>query len=437
MTDLASDQARELVTKLLIFDQAVTDFVPDRNAHTPPLRAIVFARRRDFLAVSAKRHFAAFAHAGLNAITLVIGPGRANRFEELERNALHEYTHYLLRTQNLAFPAWYDEGLANVLERSQINIANGQVTHGAYQVDPSFVLHRRDLRQILAQRPKQNFLPRYYTLSGLLTHFLLFGADDYQTLLPAHFAQRSQHLTQTLDLSERSLLRALDRHRRTMASRRLTLQHHEHQFTISEKPMAPAAIPRLLALMSEIMYPKGAAARYQALLAQQPHDAELWTGLSRSYIEINLDKAAQALAEAVALNPDHHEVQIQQAVLQTETCPLDTTSRCRPQWEAAATTLRQVLAADPGNFDAAYRLGVTELYSGRADKALGYLRLAHQLAPWSPRINLHLGDCLRILGARSARDHLLNARAWAQDKATYYLADAALDLIATSAAPDP
>jgi tetratricopeptide (TPR) repeat protein len=152
---------------------------------------------------------------------------------------------------------------------------------------------------------------------------------------------------------------------------------------------------------------------------------------------VDLDKAVTALRRAAVLAPEHQEVKVQQAVLQMQTCPLDATAKCRPQWQAAAKTLRQVLRAAPDNFDAAYRLGVTELYSGRADKALGYLRLAHQLAPWAPRINLHLGDCLRMLGAPSARDYLTNARAWAQDEATYYLADAALELIDISAAPNP
>jgi len=92
--------------------------------------------------------------------------------------------------------------------------------------------------------------------------------------------------------------------------------------------------------------------------------------------------------------------------------------------------LRRALKTDPNRQDAILHLGITELYTGNPGRAVNYLRIAHQRVPWSPKVNFHLGECLRLLGSSQASMHLAQARDWAYSDTLRDLASAALARIA-------
>lgn len=102
---------------------------------------------------------------------------------------------------------------------------------------------------------------------------------------------------------------------------------------------------------------------------------------------------------------------------------------CLATWRQAAQLLRQALHQDPARIDAIFQLGITELYTGNPGRAVNYLRIAYQRAPWSPQINFHLGECLRLLGSSRAAWHLTQAREWTYRDSIKHLASAALEQI--------
>ena len=99
---------------------------------------------------------------------------------------------------------------------------------------------------------------------------------------------------------------------------------------------------------------------------------------------------------------------------------------CRQQWRRATSLLRQALRALPDRIDAVMLLGVAELYSGHPGRAVNYLRAAHQRVPWSPIVNFYFGECQRLLGMSTARQHLQNAHDWALQPFVRQLAEASL-----------
>ena len=85
--------------------------------------------------------------------------------------------------------------------------------------------------------------------------------------------------------------------------------------------------------------------------------------------------------------------------------------------------IREALESEPGNIEAIYSLGVVELYSGRPGTALNYLKIAEEHAPWSPRINFHLGEALRLLGDPAGIAYLIKARNWSNSDVWRNLAE--------------
>ena len=129
------------------------------------------------------------------------------------------------------------------------------------------------------------------------------------------------------------------------------------------------------------------------------------------------------------LGPDHPEVLLQQALWDLAACPLDRSLVCLDDWQKVTLILRKVLQQQADHYQAILWLGVAELYSGNPGGALNYLTIAHQRAPWAPRVNYLLGEALRLLGNPRARAYLTRAQQWAYDAQLRRFAEVSLSLL--------
>jgi tetratricopeptide (TPR) repeat protein len=177
---------------------------------------------------------------------------------------------------------------------------------------------------------------------------------------------------------------------------------------------------------AEIFNPAKAASLYAELAASNPSIVKHRIDMSRALLEVDLEQAADALTQAITQAPDNAAVLVQQASLITAQCSMFKDLSCLDQWSAASRLLRRALAIDPSRHDAIMYLGITELYTGNPGRAINYLRIAYSRVPWSPKINLHLGECLRLLGSSQAELHLEHARDWAYSETVRRLAIGAL-----------
>lgn len=441
VSDLPVADARALLQKLVWFDRVVSEFVARSDeVQAPPLKILVFAERQQFNRVVAQRHFAAYTLPGIAQTTLVVGPDEAG---DTTRNTLHEYMHYRLRTQPLAYPMWYEEGIASLLSTTEFTTENGHLRVTAGHAVPDELHHLSGpslrLETVLNATSMDPWSPqqtaRFYERSTELVQFFLFapaaGQPDYRTRLEAYFADRSGEILSALEIDTRTLAHQM---RQFDASRSRTFGSFNYdlgEFAAPEVMMSEVAaseMNHLFAQTAEMPNPRHARRLYTRLAKAHPSDPRFWVGLSRTQMQRNPKKALAALQTAASVQADHPEVLAQRAALLTRECPMDRTFVCVEQWREAAALLRQALEQDPDQFDAILRLGMIELYAGNPGGALGYLRIAHQRAPWSARVNFHLGECLRLLGNPRGTVHLAQARDWAQSEGLRNIAELAIEL---------
>ena len=120
LSDLPQKKVMQLTQKMETFRQGVQPFIHgERRFDELRVKVVIFRDQDDFGGAMQTPHFTGFMRPSLRQSLLIIGPGLNNRW--LTENALHEYTHYLLRNRvDVRIPPWYDEGLASLLSTASI-----------------------------------------------------------------------------------------------------------------------------------------------------------------------------------------------------------------------------------------------------------------------------------------------------------------------------
>ncbi len=426
-TDLPVERTKRLLERLVIFRSVIDVYLPaPEPASTLPVEIVVFRSLQQFRRTVGARHIGAFTQPGLNQIMLVVG----GRPDEIDTNTLHEYVHYRLRSANLNLPSWYEEGLATLLSQAEFDNHGKHARVGALTSQAVYgsMTHTNFRRFIDVAHPASlNHVDMlaFYAFGTALTHYLVLNAKPIN--LSLRLSNR-EDLEQILGIPDtRQIVERAREHFRQNREMRV-----EHQIptpgpvSISIDPLTTSEAEFLQASASEIFNPRRAARLYRRYLATHPDSVDGWLGLARA--EARPERAREAVDAAIALDPDHPDVLVQNASVHTQECPVDGTLKCREKWRVAVNLYRSALNADPNLFSAIYMLGLAELYSGNAGEALGYLRVAHNRAPWSPRVNFHLGEALRLTGSTQAHEYLERARLWATDAQMRKLAEMALEL---------
>lgn len=443
LTDLASQPALELLRDLEVFRTLVDRYV-EPAATAGPLRLVVFARRRDFVRLFQPRHFAAFTVPELGETLLLVAPqgGRSSLREHLR----HEYVHYRMRTSGMGgVPVWYEEGLATMLAAVRLS---REVSKTTGQVAATASLGRwRELAE-----------PFWFPLGRLLPLRDVSGLasiDAQRFYASSHALVQRLHLVDQVPVAEViAMLGSADGHPATLLGvspgRLDTLMRDSFPRRKGEllrvelpaldplamapgQPIGTTQVLRELAALTTSLNPPAAAELYAELTQREPDAAWAWAGRADALRLLQqAEPAREALTQALALAPDAPDVLLAEVMLDTHECILVRDATCAEAWRRAAVSLRQALDIDPRQFEVIYRLGIAELYQGRAGASIGYLTIALQRAPWSPRVNYFIGEAYRLVGDTRAGRHLHNAWLWAGSEFFREAAKAALGELRTA-----
>jgi tetratricopeptide (TPR) repeat protein len=440
VTNLDAIKAESLFRSVEQFRPVADRFIGRHDRRGPPLKILAFKSRGDFVNVTKPRHFAAFTQPELNQTLLVIAPSGGR--DSLVENAKHEYAHYRLRSAEVSFPLWYEEGLATLLGTTRLidrRDALEVITQATPPLEPKPTnigqWRTMSLGEVLGARRVDQWpyarVADFYRQSTQLVHFLTFGHErgyvDRRPGLTRHLEDRSRSLHASLDVSEARLKREFERYVRKQRRAVIELPIAPITTKIDTEVVARPEVLRTLALAAEETNPKKAIAYLEKLAELSPNDPEPLAELSRLHRgEGDTELAAHHIRRAQAINRTHPSVLIQEATLALGGC-WDPADECVAEWRRAAELSREALDVDPSRLDGIYLLGIAELYTGQPGQAKNYLHIAFRQAPWSPRLNYHYGECLRLLGDPRAERYLINARDWAESDTWRELAELSLD----------
>ena len=448
VTDLSQRQAVALLLSLDRFRSAAYALLPGRPLDPPATpRLLVFKRSQDFAGLfEFPANIVGFAQPSLQQSLLAFGPDRNGR--HLDAFAYHEYTHFLLRSRAmLNLPIWYEEGLATYLASLDVDGA-GQVTLGrGPHALMRFLLKqpRTPLEHVVQERLRMDWqrhdLSNVYTLAWGMVRFLHHAkrpdgsryAEDVGAMLNAidHGATTADALRDHVGIAHGDLrrhMRAYFDAQDDRAARVFRFAMGDYAPPTIDRDCLGAVAARLALADAVAPHQQAkAAALYDFILGRDPAHVGALLGHSRI-----AEDAAGALVyarRALAAAADDADVQVRMAQLGLARCQSGDAPCAESLGEAAAFYHR---ALEAGNrADAAYGLGLLYLYGGRARDALEHLLAAHFRAPWSPRLNFHLGRAYQRLGETvKARQHLNKTVFWHPDAAWRERAKRALDELA-------
>ncbi len=444
-SDLPPPALNSLAKHLIQFREAIQSFpfaeLADPSQPKPQLDVLVFSKRREFARLLKTRHFAAFTQPGFERTFLLIGPSAGKM--SLQRNARHEYVHYHLRNHPMGYPTWFDEGLAVMLEYLVIDKEHKTQA----KLDTHALFKRYEFETASGKAPvlsgllsghdihhwDYKRLEQFYGTVGQLVHYLYFGHEigltDHRPNLKSYLLKRDTSLAEALGTSNRRLERQLENYQKR---KKFEFQVQVAPVTsdMTHSPITVRERDLLLARAIAPANPKRAVALYKRIIAEHTAEAELYVDLARAQSLADNAKAASiSLDLAKRLMPEPSaQYLVQKATMTMAGCTPITSTDCQARWRDASALVRQALELDPSMTAALHLQGVIDLYRGRPGTALNYLRAAHRYAPWVPRLNYHLGECLRLLGDPSAVIYLRNALAWSHDQAWRDIAQKSLSL---------
>lgn len=437
ITDLPVTEAQEIFRQIVWFDEVLDAFVPKADVATPPLRMILFSKRRAFAQIANNKHFAAYTQPEISRTSLIVGPSPDG---DLLQHTLHEYVHYRVRTQPISYPLWYEEGLATILATTQFSVDDASVSATTdFAIPEKFKassLPRIPLQRLVQTTSLEDWphkkINGFYKHSAALTRMLLnsraVANPHLGQRLNTHLANREADLFETLQMAP-SAVHNLTRRYTALRSKPSHVTHPSAKaITPSHIQLTDSEVDLLLAQAATMTNPRRAERLYRKLIKMAPDDAALWAQLAGVLRYGKTKQADSALDTAITLDPAHPDVLMQKALARLTKCPLDRTLDCLEDWQHATLLLRDVLAINPNHFTAIMWLGVTELYSGNPGGAVNYLNIVYKRAPWSPRVNYLLGESLRLLGNPRALPYLRNAQQWAFDPDIRKWATAAIKL---------
>ncbi len=437
VTDVASADVHDITRRMELFRLSVNGYIGGETPETKlPLKIFIFKSRQDFRVTVKAGRFAGFMHATLNENHLVLGPQWGNRY--LGENALHEYTHHLVRARvDVSYPLWYEEGLASFL--ATLKIADNQVLIGAHprkaRIQNTLSKTRLRLAQVVDTRQvagwRHDKLSAFYDWSWALVHYLNLGIDasERQQQLATYLSDSDRNFEQAFGAKPRGLERTLKRHLRGPLPTQLQpLPERADPGDIEPDCLSTAERDSELAITMMKHNPKGAIVVLKKLLEQNHAPIETRIALSDAYNQT--DEAATSLQyaeDALERDDTHVSARIQLANVLIGDCVFSREPLCGENWQKAIPLLRSAMRTDPERYDAIFFLGLAYLHSGQAGDAINYLRVAYTKVPWSARVNFYLGEGYRLIGDARARMHLVNARNWASSDVWQDMAELSLE----------
>ncbi len=346
----------------------------------------------------------------------------------------HEYAHYIIRSRlERPAPRWLEEGLAQyfstlklvganhasvgAIDRRRVLVSFLETKHNNWEDILDFDIIHSDAEDLRLQ----------YDAAWALVHYLVHGipANDEE-----HPFDRINMLLERTNSGENAISaymsiaqkdeRALD----NALYDYLTVDQPEIRFEFEGAGIAVQEndcldlVGRYMLLANSLAEFNIDRAHY--ILARlnrlRPNNYAVLAALSEvTRSDAQLSKGYADLA--YRLNPNAAETNVTKASALIRLCVELQDSSCNSLLDEAQQLYRRALQIDHLRVDAAFGLGILYLNEGRAGDAKNYLRVAHRHAPWSARVNFHLGETYRQLGDfEEASIYMKIAKHWETDE---------------------
>ncbi|MCY3884541.1 MAG: DUF1570 domain-containing protein [Gammaproteobacteria bacterium] len=431
-TDLKVQDALFTAEKLLSFHHATSMFFAPDTLEGTSLSIVLFRYPREFSREFNLSKFVGVMQPSFQKHLLLLAAGEKGK--EYMHVPFHEYAHYIIRSR-LKRPVarWLEEGLAQYLSTLQIEapgIANiGEINRRRLLVSFLETKHQdwREILDVNILKTPANDLQSQYDVSWGLVHYLVHGSpggvqkdsllkisdllervnrgeDAFQAYLKIAMIDEDElesalygYLTEDQELLrfrfdthdelvlERGCLDRIDKHL-LLASSVTEFNAKRSEDILTRLNRFHPNNHRVLAVLSDVTRRK--------------------TDLSRKYA-----------AKAYEINPDVAETNVALASALIRVCVEVQDTTCNQLLSQAKRLYSRALELEPKRVDAAFGLGILYLNEGKAADALDYLLVSHQHAPWSARVNGHLGETYRQLGQfAKAAEYLKIAVHWETDE---------------------
>jgi tetratricopeptide (TPR) repeat protein len=446
----------ELIRQLELFRKVALRFTglapPPRGL---PTRAVVFAKQKEFSRISSIANELGFTRTTLRNNRMV---GSAGNFDVARRQVMfHEYVHYLLRAATQRnYPAWYDEGLAELLstvvqKKQQVLLGSAPSTHVRFlrsntmRTPISRFVHSDDVSE---WHPLQ--VSQFYATSWALVSYLYADPTNKRATQLETYLQtvetgktREDAFAESFAASPRGLERRALKYanKRPKPFLRYPLSDFPMNFEIRKRRLSVAEVAYELAHLAMFRNTKLARRLLEDVKKDDPGNALINTALAvtyqadQEYVQgIALAEAALAMTGATGKPDVVSEIDLADMLMvwNREACegksvnkdkrkkklvPRDNDKTCRGRYIQARAGYERALAIEPDN---------PEVHAGMAwallklqqnlDQARMHISVALGFQPWSPTLQyraglIHQGDG----NLAAAREHLQKALYWSKD----------------------
>ena len=411
---------------------------------TSHLKIVAFANPQDFLRELGQREFIGFMQPSLYEHTLIFP--RETRLQRHNQVPFHEYAHYLIRAAiPSALPLWFEEGLAQYLSTMEFEGDSTVMFGNIPRRQLLRAVQTNDLDWLSSIGAKSSIewhtddLTHAYRIAWAVVHFVIYKSETEmisvreqidRVISTTDDREILNDLLSSLGVAEDKFEESLLKHLRSRNLKEIELNY--------EQPTLRVTGPRCL-LNTETLFLLGTAIaktnieRARKLLAralEQDHfDPFVLMAMSKVNTE-NAELAIEYAQRAYESDPTLPDTNIALANALINECVETQLPACQQSIRTATLLYRAALGLDPLRVDAAYGLGLSYLFQGRPGDALNYLRVVQKRAPWSPRVNFHLGDAYVQLGRiTNARHYLEKSARWETDDTMRNRAEEMLSLL--------
>lgn len=390
------------------------------------LNIVIFRYAREFSRELKQKKFIGLMKPSLIDHQILLTTNlKARNYTELP---FHEYVHHLVKLRiDQPIDRWLEEGIAQYLATMRIN--NGKVEIGQVsrrQIRTSLNAARdlpwSEILSVNLSHEQTPVLTLKYDIALALIHYLVHGSfesdikptDRIATLVNgvSEGANAFGRFLELVGLPKVELWRALKEHF-AKKHEQLTYQISPPKLRVEFRDCLDDVDRHILIARSLLSFNlERAKDILHRIDRQYPGDFQVLALLSEVYrqeVQIGLNYAQSAYRT----KPDSLVTNLALANALVRSCTEKSSASCNDLLKKAETHYREVLNHDHKRVDAAFGLGSIYLHRGRTGEALNFLRVTQKQTPWSPRVNLQLGETYRRLGNfRKAKQYLTIAAEW-------------------------
>ena len=462
MTNAQESEAYDMLLDLEQFRRVVLLVTGIENVQEQQkMRAVVFAKTSQFKRIAYKHDISGYMQPSLRGNRLVISGGG---LEKGSRHVMfHEYVHHLVKVSaDVNYPAWYDEGLADMLATTHVK--NDQILVGTrshfrtrilkdnpYAVGLGRVIDLRDMNEVHGYQVGY-FLGMSWALANYIHFGHLDGGLDRRPMLTQYFQMLSDSMEPTLAFEQAfgQSLTSMERQLKSYLERKNypVLKLPQADFTydgaISRHKMSQSEAALELVTQALVGNPKEAERLVDAALSADPENARLRSAKSLVLqTRGDFEQANQFASDAYQRDPTDAVIAINYAEVllrwNRETCSrdqgrtADIRRSCENRRYSAREIFSRALKRTPKNPELRNAYGnvlLTEF--GEYEDALRHLRFVLNYQHWNSSLHLRIGLAHHRIGDRAAAiAQLEKALYWAESERTHQNATAALSQLAS------